>query len=204
MALLCDDISFTSTSPVSLKNGCAKSILFYEQAYASGNVSPSVAGKSTDLNTAIQTAAAILNKSKQPLFAGLGTEVQGMRALNRLAEKTSATLDHMHSEGAVRNTLTLQNSGWQNTTLAEVKNRATLILAIGTDIVTSHPRFFERLVWNKDSMFDKTTPEVIYLGDALINTDAGKSPDGKKPTVISADKCKATRNPECVAWLNKQ
>jgi formylmethanofuran dehydrogenase subunit B len=96
----------------------------------------------------------------------------------------------MHSEGAVRNTLTLQNSGWQNTTLAEVKNRATLILAIGMDIVTSHPRFFERLVWNKESMFDKTSPEVIYLGESLANTEAGISPDGKKPTVISADNAK--------------
>lgn len=185
--LLCDDVSVTGTSPVSLKNGCTKSVNFYEQAYASSDTTPRIAGKATDLNSAIQAAVAILGKSKQPLFAGLGTEVQGIRSIIRLAERTHATLDHMHSEGAVRNTLTLQNSGWQNTTLTEVKNRATLILAIGTDIVTSHPRFFERLVWNKDSMFDKATPEVIYLGESLANTQAGVSPDGKQPTVISAE-----------------
>ena len=162
--LLCDDVTLSSISPIKVKTGCAKSVSFFEQPYK--ETTPSVAGKATDLETAIKAAAKILDKSNQPLFAGLGTEVQGMRALMRLAEKTSATLDHMHSEATVSNTLALQNSGWQTTTLTEVKNRADLILAIGTDIVSSHPRFFEKLVWNTDSLFNKQKPEVIYLGDA--------------------------------------
>jgi len=162
--LLCDDVTLSSTSPIKVKNGCAKSISFFEQPYK--ETKPSVAGKATDLETALRAAAQILDKSNQPLFAGLGTEVQGMRALMRLAGKTGATLDHMHSESTVRNTLALQNSGWQTTTLTEVKNRADVILAIGTDIVSSHPRFFEKLAWNPDSLFKKTKPEVIYLGNA--------------------------------------
>ncbi len=186
--LLCDDVALVSTSPISIKNGCAKSVSFFEQAYSATSVrTASVAGKPTDLNSAIQVAAKILLSSKQPLFAGLGTELTGMRAVMSLAQKTGATLDHMHSEGAVRNTLTLQNSGWQNTTLTEVKNRATLILAIGTDIVSSHPRFFEKLVWNANSMFDKPSPEIIYLGVPAENTKAGISPDGKQPMVVEAE-----------------
>jgi len=190
--LLCDDVVLTSTSPITLKNGCAKSIAFFEQAYsAAPNLCEvSISGQTSDLNAAIKVAAEMLRNSKQPLFAGLGTEVQGMRAIMRLAEKTGATLDHMHSEGAVRNTLALQNSGWQNTTLTEVKNRATLILAIGTDIVSSHPRFFEKLVWNTNSMFDKTGPEIIYLGVPAEKTKAGISPDGKQPMVVEADTAK--------------
>ncbi|MCX7190220.1 MAG: formylmethanofuran dehydrogenase [Methylotenera sp.] len=187
--LLCDDVNLVSISPISIKNGCTKSLSFFEQAYSNkqGNATlASLFGKATDLNTAIKAAAKILSASKQPLFAGLGTEVTGMRAVMRLAEKTGATLDHMHSEGTVRNTLTLQNGGWQNTTLTEVKNRATLILAIGTDIVSSHPRFFEKLVWNSNSMFDKPSPEVIYLGVAAENTKAGISPSGTEPLVIEA------------------
>jgi formylmethanofuran dehydrogenase subunit B len=170
--LLCDDVILSSTSPTKVKTGCAKSISFFEQPYKVAK--PTLAGKVTDLETAIKAAAEILDKSNQPLFAGLGTEVQGMRALMRLAEKTGATLDHMHSEATVRNTLALQNSGWQTTTLTEVKNRADLILAIGTDIVSSHPRFFEKLVWNTDSLFNKQKPEVIYLGDA---TDTSNLPE---------------------------
>ncbi len=191
--LLCDDLVLTSTAPVSIKNACTKGISFFEKAFIKKNASPSVAGKTTDLNSAILAAASILSKAKQPLLAGLGTEVQGMRSVMRLAEKTSATLDHMHSEGTVRNTLAMQNSGWQTTTLTEIKNRADVILAIGTDIVSSYPRFFEKLVWNTDTLFNKPKPEVIYLGlaeetvklpaimsalNALMNA---KNPLSKKP-----------------------
>lgn len=166
--LLCDDLVLSSASPVSIKNACTKSISFFEKAFIKSTAKPSVAGKASDLKSAIQAAADILNKANHPLFAGLGTEVQGMRALMRLAEKTNATLDHMHSEGTVRNTLAMQNSGWQTTTLTEIKNRADVILAIGTDIVSSHPRFFEKLVWNTDTLFNKPKPEVMYLGIAEV------------------------------------
>lgn len=160
--LLCDDVVITSTSPTTVQGGCVKSIAFFEQPYQA--TAPNIAGKAASLEDAIAAAAKILDKSSSPLFAGLGTEVQGMRALMQLADKTNATLDHMHSESTVRNTLALQNSGWQTTTLTEVKNRADLILAVGTDIVSSHPRFLEKLVWNTDSLFNKAKPEVIYLG----------------------------------------
>ncbi len=191
--LLCDDVALLSTSPISIKNGCAKSVTFFEQAYSvkpENTAQATLFGKTTDLETAVKAAAKILGASKQPLFTGLGTEVKGMRSVMHLAEKTGATLDHMHSEGAVRNTLALQNGGWQNTTLTEVKNRATLILAIGTDIVSSHPRFFEKLVWNADSMFDKPSPQIIYLGVPAENTQAGISPDGRQPMVIDAEMAK--------------
>lgn len=191
--LLCDDLVLTSIAPVSIKNACVKGISFFEKAFAGSSAKPSVTGKPTDLNSAIQAAANILSKAGRPLFAGLGTEVQGMRSVMRLAEKTSATLDHMHSEGTVRNTLAMQNSGWQTTTLTEIKNRADVILAIGTDIISSYPRFFEKLVENTDTLFNKPKPEVIYLGlaeetiklpeimnalNALMNA---KNPLSKKP-----------------------
>ncbi|MGZ8257993.1 MAG: formylmethanofuran dehydrogenase [Methylotenera sp.] len=209
--LLCDDVILSSEAPITVKTDCPKSVIFFEQTFSTNIFSPSnhslstpsLAGQATDLNTAIKAAADILRKSNQPLFAGLGTEVQGMRTLMRLAEKTGATLDHMHSEATVRNTLTLQNSGWQTTTLTEVKNRADVILVIGTDIVTSHPRFFEKLVWNKDSLFDKPIPEVIFLG-APANTSngnfqAGTSPEGKPSMVIPAETAKL---PEIINALN--
>ena len=191
--LLCDDLVPTSTSPLSIKNACTKSISFFEKALVENSAAPSIAGKPCELDAAIQAAANILSKTKHPLFSGLGTEVQGMRALMRLAEKTNAALDHMHSEGTVRNTLAMQNSGWQTTTLTEIKNRADVILAIGTDIESSHPRFFEKLVFNTDSLFNKPKPEVMYLGlaeetknlpdmmaalNALMNA---KNPINKKP-----------------------
>ena len=193
--LLCDDIAVSAELQVSTKNGCAKSIAFFEQPLIT--TTPSLAGKPTDLKSAIKAAAGILHKSNQVLFAGLGTEVTGMRTLLGLAEKTGATLDHMHSEVTIRNTLAMQNSGWQTTTLTEVKNRADVILAIGTDIATSYPRFFEKFVWNKDSLFNKPSPEVVYLG-AGDNVES-IYPNGKQASIIDAETADL---PEIINALN--
>jgi len=105
----------------------------------------------------------------------------------------------MHSESSVRNTLTMQNGGWLTTTLSEVKNRADLILAIGSDIGTSHPRFFEKLVWDSASLFDKPSPEVVYLGVAAEKTKSATSPEGKLASTVGDD---PTQVPEIVNALN--
>lgn len=197
--LLCDDLPLDGSGRIRPNFACQKSLDFFSQAYASTHHSPRVDGQVCELGTALAAAAAILKNSQQPLFAGLGTEVQGMRAILRLAKQCHATLDHMHSAATLRNTLAMQNSGWQTTTLSEVKNRADLILAIGTNIVSSHPRFFEKLVWNKDSLFNKGTPRVVYLAVGDADTQAGTAPDGTPATVLAADK---TALPAIMAALN--
>lgn len=198
--LLCDDVTLSLSPELSLQNGCTKGIRFFEDAFnTSASASPLLAGKPTSLETAINAAAEILANSKQALFAGLGTEVQGMRTVMSLAKKTNATLDHIHSESTVSNTRTMQNSGWLTTTLAEVKNRADVILAIGTDITSRHPRFFEKLAWNTNSLFDKPTPELIFLGAPEANAKVNISPDGKEPTIIPAA---ITQLPEVINALN--
>ena len=126
--------------------------------------------------------------------------MQGMRSVLSLADKVGATLDHMNAFSIFRNTLVLQNSGWQVTTLTEVRNRVDLLLVIGSDIISHNPRFFERNVWNKESMFNQDTSarEVVYLGGQNIDTSAGVSPNGVKPTVLP---CDLERLPEVVAAL---
>ncbi len=199
--LLCDDIRIECDSSGKLKvteKGCAKSVTFFERAFQTS--SPRIAGKTVSLSEAVNKAADILRGTNQPLFAGLGTEVQGMRSILRLADKVGATLDHMNASSSFRNTLVVQNSGWQVTTLTEVRNRVDLLLVIGTDIVSHNPRFFERNIWNKESMFDQATNarEVVYLGGQNIDTSAGISPKGAKPTVLP---CDLDRLPEVVAAL---
>lgn len=197
--LLCDDIALGTQPELMLQNGCVKIIRFFEQSFdVLPAIAPLLAGKPADIESAISAAAEILRNSQQPLFAGLGTEVQGMRTVMSLAQKTNATLDHMHSEATVSNTRTMQNSGWLTTTLSEVKNRADVILAIGTDITSSHPRFFEKLVWNTDNLFSKPTPQVILLG-ATDSSHAATAPDGTPPQLIPAQ---ATQLPEIINVLN--
>ncbi len=188
--LLCDDLRIERDSVGLLKvteKGCSKSISFFARTRQPSN--PSIDGKTVSLIEAVNRAADILRDTNQPLFAGLGTEVHGMRSVLSLADKVGATLDHMNAYSSFRNTLVLQNSGWQVTTLTEVRNRVDLLLVIGTDIVSHNPRFFERNVWNKESMFDQdtSTREVVYLGGQNIDTSAGVSPKMVKPTVLPCD-----------------
>ncbi len=199
--LLCDDLKIGRDADGNLKvkdKGCAKSVTFFERPVATP--SPRIAGSPNELKNAVAKAAEILGKANLPLIAGLGTEVQGMRAVMSLADKSGATLDHMNSNGFMRNIQVIQNSGWQICTLTEVRNRVDLLVVVGTDIVSVFPRFFERLVWNKESMFgqDTSTREVVYLGGRDIDTTPGVAPDGRKPDVLP---CDLDRLPDVVAAL---
>lgn len=199
--LLCDDLAIERTSEGSLKvsqNGCQKSVTFFGRAPQTP--SARVGGKPVELKDAVSRAAEILGKANLPLIAGLGTEVQGMRAVMSLADKAGAVLDHMNSNGFMRNIQVVQNSGWQICTLAEVRNRVDLLVIVGTDIVSVFPRFFEREIWNKDNMFgqDNSRREIVYLGGRNIDTSAGIAPDGRKPDVLP---CDLDRLPDIISAL---
>jgi formylmethanofuran dehydrogenase subunit B len=199
--LLCDDLTIERNSTGHLtvsNNGCRKSVTFFGRTPQ--QPSPRVAGHPVDIKAAIAKAAEILSNAKHPLIAGLGTEVQGMRAVMSLADKAGAVIDHMNSNGFMRNIQVVQNSGWQITTLTEVRNRVDLLVIVGTDIVSIFPRFFEREVWNRESMFGQDTGkrEVVYLGGRDLDTSAGVAPDGRKPDVLA---CDLDRMPEVIATL---
>ena len=199
--LLCDDLTIDRDSSGNLKvskNGCAKSVTFFGRNPAPST--PRIQGQPASMADAVRRAAEILGKASHPLISGLGTEVQGMRAAMSLADKACAAVDHMNSNGFMRNILVVQNSGWQITTLTEVRNRVDLLVVVGTDVVSTFPRFFERLIWNKDSMFgqDTTQREVVYLGGRDIDTTPGIAPDGRRPDVMP---CDMERTPEVLAAL---
>ncbi len=200
--LICDDIKVEvgQNHNKVLTGHCVKSIDFFEQSFAAS--SPQIDGKVTTLQEAIAHAAKLFNASKKPTFAGLSTDVQGFRAIYNLAQKTNASLNHMNSQSMLRNMAVLQSTGWQTTTLTEVKNRADVILCIGTDIVSHNARFFERFVWldgqKSDAMFtDAHARHIIYIGESL-NINAGISPDGRPPTSID---CSNAHLPEILAVL---
>ncbi len=174
--LLCDDVQVKSTAHgiKVQKNGCAKSVAFFEQS--TPKLQPSIAGKTASLIEAIAEASRLLKQSKKPLFDGLSTDIAGFRALFSLAQKTNASLRHTNTTSIARNMRVLQSAGWQTTTLTEVKNRADVIVCFGTDIIAHNPRFFERFV-DVDGMFvTAKNRQVIVLGytkkTANIKSDA--------------------------------
>ncbi|MFU8788771.1 MAG: formylmethanofuran dehydrogenase subunit B [Methylobacter sp.] len=180
-----------------VKNGCAVNTPAFEQAIT--DTSPRVDGKEVSLEVAVAKAAALLKNTQQPVIGGCATDVNGMRALLALADRSGAVVDHMNFTGARNNFLALQDSGWMTTTLAEVKNRCDLLLVVGVDLESFSPRFFERYLWNEEAMFleDTGQREVIYLGQAPSG-NASTSPNGQKAQVFE---CTNDDLPEVVAVL---
>ncbi|MGZ8182527.1 MAG: formylmethanofuran dehydrogenase subunit B [Methylobacter sp.] len=180
-----------------VKNGCAVNTPAFEQAIT--DTRPRVDGKDVSLDEAVAKAVALLKNTNQPVIGGCATDVNGMRALLALADRSGAVVDNMNFTGARNNFLALQDSGWMNTTLAEVKNRCDLLLVVGVDLESFSPRFFERYLWNEESMFldDTGNREVIYLGKAPSG-NASTSPSGQKAQVFE---CANEDLPDVVAVL---
>lgn len=178
-------------------NGCAVNTPAFEQAIT--DTAPRVDGRETRFETAVARAAEMIRAANQPVIGGCATDVNGMRALLSLADRSGAVVDQMNFNISRRNYLVMQDSGWMTTTLAEVKNRCDLLLVIGKDLESFLPRFFERYLWNSESMFleDTADREIIYLGKAPSGS-AHVSPSGKPAQVLI---CADVDLPEVVAVL---
>jgi formylmethanofuran dehydrogenase subunit B len=180
-----------------IENGCSVNTPAFEQAITDTN--PRVGGKEVSLDVAVAKAAELLKNTKLPVIGGCATDVNGMRALLALADRSGAVVDNINFTGARNNFLALQDSGWMNTTLAEVKNRCDFFLVVGTDLEAFAPRFFERYLWNKEAMFvqDTSARQVVYLGKAPSG-NASTSPNGNKALVLE---CATDALPEVIAVL---
>lgn len=193
--LLCDDI--TGDAIAKQQFSCGKAAKFY--ARVTTGAQPRVGGRNATLAEAVKAAAGLLKQAEAPLVAGSSTDVHGARALVKLAQHTGAAMTHLNAGSTLRNMKVLQHRGWQTTTLTEVRNRADVILMIGTDVVAHNARFFERVVWVNEAMFtEPAARKIIYLGGDKLNTKPGVAPDGRAPEVID---CASECLPEVVATL---
>ena len=180
-----------------VKNGDGKSVAGFERKLPPS--SPRVNGKDVDLDKAIKEAAKLIGKAKLPLYGGLATDVEGMRAVMALAERSSGIVDHALSEAQYRNFKVVQTTGWVMTTLTEARNRADLFIIAGSDIHTLHPRFFETIVAPPDSMFEVEAPKrtVVFIGKGLDRSGAKGSRIGEVVTIA----CDNARAGEVVALV---
>ena len=180
-----------------LENGDSVTITGFEQPLT--DIEPRVGGKAVALKEAVTAAAACLRDAHLPLFGGFGTDVNDTRAALSLIDRCRGVFDQMRAEGGLRNLLVLADSGWMATTLGELKNRVDVLLVFGSDIEAGFPRFFERFVWTKETLFGQDTSrrEVIFLG----REPSGKAafgPAGQAPKVIP---CAAEDLPAVAAAL---
>jgi len=166
-----------------LENGDAVTTAGFEQTYADPR--PRIEGQPASLEDAVAAAAARLRAARMPVFSGFGTDVDGARAALSLADRCRAVVDQARAEGGLRNLLVLSDTGWVATTLAELKNRLEVLVVFGSDIEAEFPRFYERFVWNPETLFglDTSRREIVYIGRAPSGR-ASLSPHGDRPRVF--------------------
>jgi formylmethanofuran dehydrogenase subunit B len=151
--LLCDDLAVAASGGgLEVRAaGCHRAREGF--ARAAGDPTPRIAGRAVALDEAVARAARLLAAARQPLFAGLGTDLDGMRAVLRLADRIGGIVDHLGSPGLFRNLPAQRDQGWIATTLSEVRNRADVILIVGSDPGEAFPRFYERCVAVGETLF---------------------------------------------------
>lgn len=178
-------------------NGDPVTVAGFEHAVT--DLAPRVRGREVTLDEACARAAELLKLSRCPVFSGFGTDVNDTRAALSLIGHCRGIFDQMRADGGLRNLLVLADSGWVATTLGEVKNRVDVLVVFGSDIEAQFPRFFERFVWNTETLFgqDPVRREVIYIGQAPSG-GASKAPNGRLPTVLP---CAKDKLPEVAAVL---
>lgn len=205
--LLCDDLTVANDGGALrvLANGCHLAKAGFERPVVDAGAR--IGGRPAALAQAVLEAARHLGNARQPLISGLGTDVAGVRAAASLADRTGATLDHMNSPAGIRNLLVLQDGGWIITTLSEVRNRADLLVLVGGDIASRFPRFFERCIANRETLFSEDRRcEIVVLG--------GPAPkDVPLPVVPTVIPCDVSRIHEALGalrvlisggWLNAE
>ncbi|HEY6921305.1 MAG TPA: formylmethanofuran dehydrogenase [Methyloceanibacter sp.] len=180
-----------------LKNGSPRSIAGFERKLP--EASPQIGGKEVSLDKAVGEAAKLIGKAALPLHGGLATDVEGMRAVLALAERSGGIVDHAFSEAQYRNIKVLQTTGWITSTLTETRNRADVIIVAGSEVLKLHPRFIETIAAPPDSMFDVTAPKrtLVFIGKGLV----GAVTKGSQVADVITLPCKPERAGEVVGVL---
>src|ERR1700723_4486361 len=106
----------------------------------------SIDGAPVSLDAAVEGAALLLARSRQPLIAGLGADIDGARAAIALAEQVGGVIDHRHSAALLRDLDCLRETGVMLTTPGEARVRADVVLLVGDGLMQTSSHLSERLL----------------------------------------------------------
>jgi formylmethanofuran dehydrogenase subunit B len=106
----------------------------------------SIDGAPVSLDAAVAGAALLLARSRQPLIAGLGADIDGARAAIALAERVGGVIEHRHSAALLRDLDCLRETGIMLTTPGEARVRADVVLLVGDGLTEAWPSLTERLL----------------------------------------------------------
>ena len=180
----CDDVSLTVTG-VKVEAGegaCGRAAALFRRGPEAAP-SPRVLGRETSLEAAIAAAGEMLTAARSPVYAGLGADVDGVRAIISLAGKAGGSVDHYASAGLFRNLSTSQRRGWIATTFAEVRNRCDLLVVVGPDPAEDFHRVYSRVA-PAAGRFIEGARKIVFLGGAP-DADSKAQLDGSEIETIA-------------------
>jgi formylmethanofuran dehydrogenase subunit B len=133
-------------------------------------------GTPAELHIATATAARLLEASRQPLIAGLGTDVAGARAAIALAQRIGAAIDHMNADALLRDLDVLREAGLMLTTPSETGLRADTLLLVGPGVSGASSELPRHLVGASGERGDSRRMErrIFWLCPGRRVSTAGK------------------------------
>ena len=140
-----------------------------------------IGGKPAALEAAIAEAAKLLGASRNPLIAGLGTDIAGARAAIGLADRIGAVIDHMNSPALLRNLEVVRSYGFMLTTPTEARARADTLLLIGPGIAEALPASAQELLGSKTAAGAERRIFWLCPGTDLARAHESIAPVGKDP-----------------------
>ena len=147
--LVCDDITAVvgdDSGLERLSGTCALGEAWFAERLGVVPALARVDGRETELDEALDEAAAILARARTPLVYGLGqTTCEAQRIAVALAETIGAVIDPAGPLLDGASGLAAQARGASTATLGDVRDRADVVVVWRADPVTTHPRLLERL-----------------------------------------------------------
>jgi formylmethanofuran dehydrogenase subunit B len=153
-----------------------------------------IRGKSAPLDDAIIEAANIIGNGRQPVIAGLGTDVAGARAAIKLARVIGGVIDHMHSGALLRDLDVVREAGMMVTTPTEAHVRADFLLLVGPGLIEAWPALPERLFAKRRSVW--LCPDAAAVSASTYENVAivGDNP-ADLPTIVASLRARCAGRP---------
>ncbi|MBQ6218235.1 MAG: formylmethanofuran dehydrogenase subunit B [Methanosphaera sp.] len=128
----------------------------------------------TTWDIALDKTAKLLHESIRPLFYGWGeTSVEAIKKGIKIAEITGSVMDNQSTICHGTSIQAFQNVGHPVMTLGEVKNRADVIIYLGTNPMDDHPRHLSRYTTFPQGFFRKNGRQdrkIITIDPKFTNT----------------------------------
>lgn len=166
--LLCDDLRLQNEGNTFHVDSldCPLSKASFLEASTRTALKPRVNGRFVTRKTAIQAAVNLISNAELPLITGLMTDVAGTRNALTLAEYSHATIDQYSNRSFGINASHIQTNGGYFTTLSETRNRADMLVLIGSQIQENFPRLIEILDFsNPDNSQFKKPRKIAVIGE---------------------------------------